>query len=164
MTGFSGGRRFSFDPPDRPLELPYAEPAGSSRQREYPARPTASLARCGAGATRVPQDGPRALAAALERTITVDGRLQAVQQVDGATRLFQDHKFMINCSNLSTIAVQNACPPVCRPSGGFGRLCLLIVRSSYVSPPRKAGRQMPPLCAADAVTTLHRWLDQLVIS
>jgi hypothetical protein len=72
MTGFSRGCRFSFDPPDRPLELPYAEPADSSRQREYPARPTASLARCGAGATRVPQDGPRALAPALQRTITVE--------------------------------------------------------------------------------------------
>jgi hypothetical protein len=47
MTGFSGGRRFSCDPPDRPFELPYAEPADSRRQREYPARPTASLARCG---------------------------------------------------------------------------------------------------------------------
>jgi len=29
MTGFYGGRRFSFDPPDRPLELPCAEPADS---------------------------------------------------------------------------------------------------------------------------------------
>jgi hypothetical protein len=48
MTGFSGGRRFSFDPPDRPFELPNAEPADSRRQREYPARPNslASAMRC----------------------------------------------------------------------------------------------------------------------
>jgi hypothetical protein len=132
MTGFSGGRRFSFDPPDRPLGLPYAEPADSSRQREYPARPTASLARCGAGATRVPQDGPRALAPALQRTITVEG----CEQVDGAIRLFQDHKFMINCSNLSRSRTPARLPADPRAASvGFA---WLIVRSSYVSPPRKA--------------------------
>ena len=90
MTGFSGGRRFSFDPPDRPLELPYAEPADSRRQRE--ARPTASLARCGAGATRVPQDGPRALAPALQRTITVEGCEQVRSQVHDQLLEFVDDR------------------------------------------------------------------------
>jgi hypothetical protein len=64
----------------------------------------------------------------LQQAITVDGRLQAVQQVDGATPLFQDHKFLINYLEFVDDRGPERLPACLRPSGGFGQLCLLIVK------------------------------------
>jgi hypothetical protein len=80
-----------------------------------------------------------------------------------ATRLFQDHKFLINYLELVDHRGPERLPACLRPSGGFGRLCLLIVKrpeaTDITSVRRRCGHN-PPLGLINS--RFHDQLDRLL--